>query len=240
MVRGGRNVYGYAIGVLMLDTVFPRIPGDIGHAGTFSFPVLYHRVRQAFPSRVVREADPALLDGFIEGARALEAAGVLAVTTGCGFLSMFQRQLAEAVRVPVFTSALMMVPMVARMLGPDRSVGVLTVDSSSLGPRHLAEMGITEDVPVVVAGLEKGHAFTPVLLDNELELDVDAARREHVEAARDLVERHPEVGAIVLECTNMPPYTAAIREATGLPVFDITSLIRMVHAALAPPAYPER
>jgi Asp/Glu/hydantoin racemase len=240
MVRGGRNVYGYAIGVLMLDTVFPRIPGDIGNAGTFPFPVLYHRVRQAFPSRVIREADPALLDGFIEGARALEAAGVLAVTTACGFLSMFQRQLAEAVRVPVFTSALMMVPMVARMLGPDRAVGILTVDSGALGPRHLAEMGITEEVPVVVAGLEGGHAFTPVLLDNELELDVEAARREHVEVARDLVERHPEVGAIVLECTNMPPYAAAIRQAIGLPVFDITSLIRMVHAALVPPDYPGR
>jgi len=240
MVRGGRNVYGYSIGVLMLDTVFPRIPGDIGHAGTFPFPVLYHRVRQAFPARVVREADPALLDGFIDGARALEAAGVLAVTTGCGFLSMFQRQLAEAVRIPVFTSALLMVPMVARMLGPDRAVGVLTVDSGALGPRHLAEMGITEEVPVVVAGLEKGHAFTPVLLDNELELDVEAARREHVEAARDLIERHPEVGAIVLECTNMPPYAAAIRQVTGLPVFDIVSLIRMMHAALVPADYPGR
>lgn len=239
-VRGGRNVYGYSIGVLMLDTVFPRIPGDIGHAGTFPFPVLYHRVRQAFPSRVIREADPALLDGFIEGARALEAAGVLAVTTSCGFLSMFQRQLAEAVRVPVFTSALMLVPMVARMLGPDRVIGVLTVDSGSLGPRHLAEMGITEEIPVVVAGLEKGHAFSPVLLDNELELDVEAARREHVEVARDLLERHPQVGAIVLECTNMPPYAAAIRQATGLPVFDITSLMRMVHAALVPPDYAGR
>jgi Asp/Glu/hydantoin racemase len=237
MVRGGRNVYGYSIGVLMLDTVFPRIPGDIGHAGTFPFPVLYHRVRQAFPTRVVREADPGLLDGFIEGARALEAAGVLAITTSCGFLSMFQRQLADAVRIPVFTSALLMVPMVARMLGRDRAVGVLTVDRRSLGPRHLAEMGITEDVPVVVAGLEEGHAFSPVLLDNELELDVEAARREHVEAARDLMERHPEVGALVLECTNMPPYAAAIRRATGLPVFDIVSLIGLVHTALAPPQY---
>ena len=239
-VRGGRNVYGYSIGVLMLDTVFPRIPGDIGHAGTFPFPVLYHRVRQAFPSRVIREADPALLDGFIEGARALEAAGVLALTTSCGFLSMFQRQLAEAVRIPVFTSALMLVPMVARMLGPDRAVGVLTVDSGSLGPRHLAEMGITEEIPVVVAGLERGHAFSPVLLDNELELDVEAARREHVEVARDLIERHPQVGAIVLECANMPPYSAAIRQAAGLPVFDITSLMRMVHAALVPPDYAGR
>jgi Asp/Glu/hydantoin racemase len=237
-VRGGRNLYGLPIGILMLDTVFPRIPGDIGHAATFPFPVLYHRVRGASPVRVVREADPALLDGFLEGARALEAEGVLAITTGCGFLSMFQRQLAAAVRVPVFTSALMLVPMVARMLAPGRTVGILTVDSGSLTPRHLAEAGIGGDVPVVIAGLEGGRAFTRVLLENGLELDVEAARREHVEAARDLLGRHPEVGAIVLECTNMPPYAAAIREATGRPVFDITTLIRMVYDALAPPRYP--
>jgi len=236
-VRGGRNLYGHPIGVLVLDTVFPRIPGDIGHAGTFPFPVLYHKVRNASPSRVVREGDPALLDGFIQGARTLEAAGVLAITTSCGFLAMFQRQLTEAVRVPVFTSALQLVPLVSRMLAPDRAVGILTVEGRALGPRHLAGAGITEDIPVVMWGLERGQAFTPVLLDNELELDVDAARRENVEAAREMLERHPEVGAIVLECTNMPPYAAAIREATGLPVFDITTMIRMVYAALVPPAY---
>lgn len=236
-IRGGKNLYGLPIGILMLDTVFPRIPGDIGHAGTFPFPVLYYRVRNASPTRVVREGDPAVLEGFIEGARALEASGVLAITTSCGFLSMFQRQLAEAVRVPVFTSALQLVPLAFRMLGPDRAVGILTIDSQSLGPRHLAGAGITEEIPLVIVGLEKGQAFTSVLLDNEMELDVDEARREHVEAARELVERHPEVGAIVLECANMPPYAAAIREATGRPVFDITTLVRMVHAALTPPTY---
>jgi hypothetical protein len=236
-VRGGRNLYGHTIGVLVLDTVFPRIRGDIGHAGTFPFPVLYHRVRNASPSRVVREGDPALLEGFIQGARALEASGVLAITTSCGFLAMFQRELTEAVRVPVFTSALQLVPLVSRMLGPERAVGILTVEGRALGPRHLAGAGITEDINVVIGGLEGGHAFTSVLLDNELELDVDAARREHVTAAREMVERHPEVGAIVLECTNMPPYAAAIREETGVPVFDITNLIRMVHAALVPPSY---
>ncbi|HYM69798.1 MAG TPA: aspartate/glutamate racemase family protein [bacterium] len=233
-VRGGRNVYGFPIGILMLDTVFPRIQGDIGNAATFPFPVLYHRVRHASPARVVREGDPTLLEAFIEGARALEAAGVLAITTGCGFLAMFQRQLAEAVSVPVFASALLLVPIVARMLGPGRSVGIMTVDARALGPRHFAGAGITEEIPLVVAGMERGHAFTSVLLGNELELDVDAARREHVEVARELVERHPEVGAIVLECTNMPPYAGAIAEATGRPVFDITTLVRMVHGALAP------
>jgi Asp/Glu/hydantoin racemase len=235
--RGGQNIYGHAIGILVLDTVFPRIPGDIGHAGTFPFPVLYHRVPHASPARVVREGDPALLGGFLDGARTLEASGVRAITTSCGFLAMFQRQLAAAVNVPVFTSALQLVPVVAAMLGPGRAVGVLTVDAGALEPKHLSGAGISEDMHVVVRGLEDGTAFTRALLDNQMELDIDSARRENVEAARDLTERHPEVGAIVLECTNMPPYAAAIREATRLPVFDITTLVRMVHAALVPPAY---
>jgi hypothetical protein len=137
----------------------------------------------------------------------------------------------------VFTSALLLVPMVARMVRAGRAVGIMTVDATALGPRHFAGAGITADTPVVVAGMERGRDFAPVLFGNMPELDVDAARREHVEVARELVERHPEVAAIVLECTNMPPYAAAIRDATGRPVFDITTLVCMAHGALAPRAY---
>ncbi len=221
----------------MLDTAFPRIRGDIGNPATFPFPVRYHRVPGASPERVVREGDPGLLAPFVDGARALEASGVPAVTTGCGFLAMFQRELAAAVSVPVFTSALLLVPMIARMLPAGAAVGIMTVDAGALGPRHLAGAGIGADTPVVVAGMERGRAFAPVLLGNKPALDEGAARREHIEVARDLVERHAEVAAIVLECTNMPPYAAAIRRATGRPVFDITTLVRLVHDALAPRAY---
>jgi Asp/Glu/hydantoin racemase len=83
-----------------------------------------------------------------------------------------------------------------------------------------------------VVGLETEKEFTRVLLGDELELDVEAAREEHVWVARRLLAEHPDVGAIVLECTNMPPYAADIQRATGRPVFDITSLVHMVHAAL--------
>ena len=176
--------------------------------------------------------DGDLLPLFVEGARALERAGVRAITTSCGFLARFQAELAGAVAVPVFTSSLMMVPMVQRMLPRGRAVGILTVDASSLGPAHFAGAGITPDVPVVVAGLETEKEFARVMLEDALELDVDAARAEHVAVARRLVAEHPEIGAIVLECTNMPPYAADVQMATGLPVFDITGLIRMVDAAL--------
>ena len=117
-VRGGFNQYGFTVGILMLDTRFPRIPGDMGNATTFPFPVRYHRVTGANPDLVVRRGAEGLLPNFIEGARALEREGVGAITTNCGFLIKYQRELAAAVSVPVFTSSLLLVPLVHRMLAP--------------------------------------------------------------------------------------------------------------------------
>jgi len=231
-VRGGFNQYGFTVGILMLDTRFPRIPGDMGNATTFPFPVRYHRVAGADPDLVVRRGAEGMLPAFVEGARALEREGVGAVTTNCGFLVKYQRELAAAVAVPVFTSSLLLVPLVHRMLPPGRRVGLMTVNAGALGPEHLAGADIGPDVPLAVAGMEGEKEFTRVLLGDELELDVELAREEHVRVARRLVSEHPDVGAIVLECTNMPPYTADIQRETGRPVFDITTLVRMAHDAL--------
>lgn len=237
-VRGGRNVYGVPIGILMLDTRFPRVPGDIGNAETFPFPVLYRRVPGAWVPRVVQEGDPALLEPFIEAARELERDGVAAITTGCGFLAKFQRQIAAALRVPFFSSSLMQIPLVAAMLPPGRKIGVLTVDARSLTREHLEGAGVPPSIPLVIRGLEAEAEFSRVILGDEPVLDVARARAEHVRVARRMVEEEPAVGAIVLECTNMPPYAADIQAATGLPVFDIQTLIRFVHAAVAQTGYP--
>jgi hypothetical protein len=226
-VRGGFNQYGITVGILMLDTRFPRIPGDMGNAATFPFPVRYQRIPGADPERVVRRGAAGLLPAFVDGARQLEREGVGAITTNCGFLVTFQRELAASVSVPVFASSLLLVPLVHRMLSPG------TVSAVALTPAHLEGAGIGSDVPIAVAGLETEKEFTRVLLGDELELDVDLAREEHGRVARRLVTQHPDVGAIVLECTNMPPYSADIQRETGLPVFDIVSLVTMVHGALA-------
>lgn len=231
-VQGGFNQYGFTVGILMLDTRFPRIPGDMGNATTFPFPVRYHRVPGADPDLVVRRGAEGMLPAFVEGAKALEREGVGAITTNCGFLVKYQSQLAAAVNVPVFTSSLLLVPLVYRMLPPGRRVGLMTVNASSLGPEHLAGAGIAPDLPLAVAGMEGEKEFTRVMLGDELELDVDLAREEHVQVARRLMAAHPDLGAIVLECTNMPPYTADIQRETGLPVFDVTTLVRMAHDAL--------
>jgi Asp/Glu/hydantoin racemase len=233
IARGGKSVYGAPIGILMLETRFARIHGDMGHAGTWPFPVLFRVVRGATSERVVLQGARGLLPDFVAAAQELVALGAEAITTTCGFLSLFQRDLAAAVGVPVATSSLMQVPWVQATLPPGRRVGVVTVSRTSLTPAHLEAVGVPLDTPVM--GTEGGREFHRVLVRAEkADLDVALARQDVLEAGRALVAAHPEVGAIVLECTNMPPYAAALADAVGLPVYDVCSLVSYLHAGLRP------
>ena len=236
IVKGGRTTYGFSIGVIMLNTRFPRLLGDIGNANTFDFPVLYRMVHNANPSRVVREQADGLLDDFLEAAFELSAGGVGGITTSCGFMALHQKTIAAQIPVPVFTSSLMQIPLVQAMLQPHQKVGVITADSRYLTPQHFRGVGVVK-AQVVVRGLETGKELHRVLLGNREELDVEQAEADMLEVARELVSSHPEVGAIVLECTNMPPYAQKVKSVTGLPVFDLVTLTNFVHQAVASVGY---
>lgn len=230
LVQGGYNTYGFTIGVLMLESRFPRIPGDAGNATSFGYPVRLRPVKGADYQRLIQDRDPALLQPFVDAALELQAEGVRAITTNCGFLALFQRELSQALTVPVFTSSLMLVPMVARMLGPGQRVGIMTVDASALGEAHFNGAGWSAtEIPIAVAGMQEAPLFTRVFAENRLEFDVDQMQAEMVQVATHLVDGHPDVGAIVFECTNMPPYAHAVQDAVGLPIFHIFSLIDMVY-----------
>jgi len=230
-VTGGKNIYGYPVGILMLETQFPRIPGDIGNATTWDFPVLYKIIKKATPDLVVRKGAPGLLEPFIRGAQELEKEGVRAITTNCGFLALFQKEMASAVNIPVFTSSLMQVPLAYTMVKPSQKVGIITVHSKSLTQKHLSCVG-ADKVPHIIYGTEEEEEFSRAILDDEMELDVNKSRDELVRVAKRMVSEHPEVGAIVLECTNMPPYAAAIQKEIKLPIFDIYTLVIMVYHAV--------
>jgi hypothetical protein len=205
-----------ALGVLMLDTRFPRGVGDIGNPASFGFPVRYQTVQGASPQRVVRERDPALLQPFIDAGLALVAEGASAIATSCGFLVLFQRELQAALPVPVWTSSLL-------LLSGLRHAGVVTADAASLGADHLRAAGADAGTPV--EGITAGSAFQQTLLNDLPTLDTHDALLQVVGAAQRLLARHPTLTDIVLECTNMPPYADAVRRATGLRVHDITTLI---------------
>lgn len=231
-VTGGKAVYGASLGILMLDAQFPRIPGDMGNARTWPFPVHYRIVRDATPDRVVCRNAEGLLDTFIEAARDLVAVGADGITTNCGFLSLFQDEIAAAVQVPVATSSLMQVAMVNSLLPPGKRAGILTISASTLTPLHLEKAGVPADTPIGTT--EGGREFSRFILQNELEMDFEAARADNVEAAVNLVYENPDLGAIVLECTNMMPHAAAIRDATALPVYSMESFVRWFQSGLEP------
>lgn len=231
-VYGGKSIYGAAVGILMLEAKFPRIPGDMGNAQTWPFPVLYKVVRDASPDRVVRHHAQGLYENFLHAAKELVADGVDGITTNCGFLALFQDELSAALEVPVASSSLMQVPLVDRILPAGKRAGILTISSTSLTQEHLQKAGCLPDTPV--GGTPEDSEFTSVILNNQLELDVDLARLENIDAAKSLVKDNPQVGAIVLECTNMIPYAVDIREATGLPVFSIYNFINWFQQGLQP------
>lgn len=230
--QGGKAIYGASVGILMLEARFPRIAGDMGNATSWDFPVHYKIVRGASPDKVVRRNADGLLPDFIAAAQELVADGVDGITTNCGFLSIFQQEIAEAVGVPVATSSLMQTAMVNALLPRGKRAGILTISASTLTPAHLSAAGVPADTPIGTT--EGGREFTRAILGNELELDTAAAEADNVDAAMALVSAHPDIGALVLECTNMGPYAPAIRAATGLPVFSILNFVTWFQAGLSP------
>ena len=236
IVTGGSSVYGAAVGILMLEAQFPRIPGDMGNALTWPFPVHYRVVKGASPDLVVRQGAPDLLDAFVEAGQELIAMGVKGITTNCGFLSLYQDDLRASLDVPVAASSLMQVALVERLLPKGRRAGVLTISKASLTTRHLEAAGVPPDTPIM--GTDEGAEFSSAILGNRLLLDVEAARADLLRAARRLVQTCPEVSAIVLECTNMCPYAADIASETGMPVYSIYDFVLWFQSGLAPKSFP--
>ncbi len=232
IVNRGTAVYGASVGILMLEARFPRIYGDMGNALTWPFPVLYKVVRNASPDKVVRQGAEGMLGNFIDAARELIADGADGITTTCGFLALFQDELNDTLDVPVATSSLMQVSMVEKILPKDKRAGILTISSATLNKIHLDKSGCAADTPI--GGTQENSHFTTAILNDELELEVELARRENVAAAVAFKTQYPQLGAIVLECTNMVPYAADIAKATGLPVFSIYDFICWFQSGLRP------
>lgn len=239
-VRGTTNLYGYTVGILVIEGYFPRLPGAIGNATTFPFPVLHRVVEGATGTRTVRElgeldpGDPryrAAVEPWIEGAQALEREGVRGISTSCGFASVFQEEMAASVDVPVFATSLLLVPMIERAFKRGGRIGILTADSRMLGPGHFEGAGIDPGT-VVVRGLENGPVFEAMAYHDQHELDVDALEAEVVDAARSLFDSGERVDAILLECSLFPPFAAAVQAAVQRPVFDFTHLINLMHGGL--------
>lgn len=208
----------------MLQTRFPRLPGDIGHPASFGVPTRRRIIEGAVAARVVQDVAglraSGLLELFVEAARGLADDGAAALTTSCGFLALFQRELQGAVRVPLVTSSLVMLP---ALLQARARVGVLTISAERLGAEYLEAAGVPGDRrrDVIVEGMPPAGEFAGVIFGDRPRMDALRVQAEVVAAARRLKARAPDLDTLVLECTNLPPYARAIEAAAALRTWSL-------------------
>ncbi|EBA14722.1 hypothetical protein RSK20926_01807 [Roseobacter sp. SK209-2-6] len=233
---GGQNICGVTIGVLSLESYFPKPPGHIKNPSSLPFAVMYEMLDGITVPALLGNPTREMKTRLIEAAQRLEAKGVRAITGSCGFLAIFQQDIAAAVSIPVFVSSLVQVPMAFQMTG--KPVGVITASASSLTPAHLKGVG-AETVPTEVQGLDDTEEFASVILRNErTAMDLSKVEAELLVAAKNMLQRQSEIGAIVLECTDLPPYAHRLQQEIGLPVFDLTTLTTMMSSVVLRQPYP--
>ncbi|KMO44625.1 hypothetical protein VQ03_02400 [Methylobacterium tarhaniae] len=230
ITRRSQSWYGESVGILILDAAYPCVPGNVGNATTYTYPVRYQEVRGASIDRLLNQRDPSLRDAFIEAAVSLRDRGVKAITGACGFMAYFQEDVAAAVDIPVLLSSLMQVPFMHAITG--RPIGIITANSDVLTPRHLKASRIPENLPIHLAGMQGMTEFRQAILEEKGTLDSAKIEAEVVEVAKRLISDHPEIGSILLECSDLPPYAHSVQAATDLPVFDFITLIDHVQSAV--------
>jgi hypothetical protein len=235
--RNGQYTGGEAIGILTLESSpVAFIPGDVNNASTYPFPIRYQHVKGFSVQKAIGK-DPSIFGSLLEAAQALQVQGVRAITGGCGFMGIHQSRLAKQMAVPVFLSSLIQIPFISTMLGSGAQVGIITADGRNLTNDLLKQVGVFEASNLRIAGLEDRPCFYGFGIQETGCLDVEAVKMEVVETAQKLVADHPGIGALLLECSLLPPYARAVQEAVNLPVFDYVTMIKYVFTAVVQQSY---
>ncbi len=237
-VKPNQVSYGEAIGIILIQNYVPFVPGDVANASTYNYPVRFHRVPGLTVERIFKH-DKTLFHDIKVAGESLAKEGVRAITGDCGFLAIFQNELADALGVPVFLSSLMQIPFILNVIGSRRELGIITANSNSLDMEVFSSLGIDQQRMnrLAVGGLENSEHFNSAVIKEVGVLDTKLMEEETVRAALKLQEVNPKIGALLLECSLLPPYGRAVQEATGLPVFDFITMIDYVFSAVVKKQY---
>jgi len=232
--RGGRSIYGIPIGIIAGSIVFPRVPGDAANASTYPFPTSIKTVRvpSSFEARIetIVSRDPKLLQEYATLIREFEEEGVRAVTTTCGFNIVYQEDLSKVTRIPIFTSSLLQLPLIQKLLPEGKKIGIVTANGKAF-KKHKSDLlscaGLDPSTPIVVEGVEENESW----IERDTHFDEEKIEKDVVRTAKKMVSDNPDIGAVLFECHNLPPYSKAVQDATGLPVFDIVTLVNLAYGA---------
>jgi len=237
-VIGGQPFYGQEVGVLLLDARYPRLPGDVGHADTYRWPVQFEIVEGLTADRLIHHFDDAIAHQVARAIDRLARRGARLAVGGCGFFARVHASIREQSPIPFLSSSLLQVPWLRMLYGDP--IGVLTIDAQALDDRYLADCGWSRRDPVVIEGIDPSSLFAHVYFENRDRFDPREMEADVVAAARRLGARTPELKAVVLECTNMAPFAAAIQRILPVPLYDVQGLADFVTLATRRTPYPMR
>lgn len=230
----GQQVGGYSVGIVYIEQInYPILPGNVVNANTYDFPVRMQAVKNLTNDRLFNN-DKTIANDVIDAAKSMvENDGCRAICSACGFFGNFQKEVASALDVPFAMSSLVQLPWIKSLITPGKKVGILTANGGALNSTLFENCGIHESVykDIVVRDMLQSKEFAAVV-DMRGHMDNAIAREEIIAAAKSLVEENDDLGAILLECSDMPPYAAEIQAVTQLPVFDFITLIRWMHSAV--------
>ena len=231
----GRAIAGTSIGILVLDLGYPYLPGNVANASTYNFPVRFNILKDSTIPQILSH-DRSLLDMIIEGGQELIKDGVRAIIGACGYFGYYQKEAAAALDVPVFLSSLLQISIIRQTLKADQKVGVICAHYESLSKETLGACGVEDPSKLVIVGAQDLPEFKNIL-NCTRHYNPAQLERELAGLAVKLTSDHPEVGAILLECSDMPPFSWAVQNATGLPVFDFITMIKWIHSAVVQQPY---
>lgn len=230
-IIGGRSFYGYEMGIIMLNSRFPRGIGDVGNAQSYDFPVLFRTVKGANVVNVRAGLDMSLLEQLVKAAKYLEGMGVKAVSTSCGFLVLYQQKIAAKLNVPFFSSTLLLLPLIEHFIS--KKILVITADSDNLTEDHFISAGVKDLSRLIVEGMENQPEFSRAILRDNLDLKTDKIAKEVRQTVSSALKKYSDIGSILFECHNLPPYSRDISREFGMPVFDYFSLVNLIHDSLS-------
>lgn len=239
--RPGRYASGMGLGVILVDDVYPGFPGDVRNASAYPFPIQYEVAEGVDIHDLVRADDKShLLEPILAAARRLERIGCRAIAAECGYFAWFQREIAAAVSVPVFASSLLQIPLAQATVGPARSVGVLMSSGQHLRDRHLTSVGVRLGSNYVIGKAMDGgripdfHCLWNSDVRPELPTaDYATAERDFVAVGVEFAAQHPDMGAMVLECTGFPPFARALQRSINMPVYSWSTLLDFAYSVVA-------
>lgn len=224
---------GYPIGIITVDLPYPKLPGNVANATTFTFPVLYQKVQ--FEIESLFEGKKEIEETIVNAAKTLEAEGVRAIVGACGYFAHFQRIVAKAVSIPVYLSSLCQIPVITLGLKSDQKILILAASGKDLNQGLFQKLGIRTN-NFLIQDIGSLDSFAPIRWSGT-RLDNRKLTEDLVEEVCKRVAMYPKIGAILLECSDLPPYALSIQEATGLPVFDFNTMINWVESAVVQRGY---